>query len=306
MSNHADELSIQQMCSVFGVARSGYYKWLRQGNTTQRSAADAALTEQIRAVFEESAGTYGRPRIYAELEAQGVSCSRRRIARLMRTAGLDATPARRRSRTTQSDGQQHSVCNVLDRDFTADAPNRKWLVDITGIWTDEGWLYLASVLDLFSRRIVGWAMDEHMPDELTQEALEMAILQRRPPDQLLHHADQGSQYTSDDYQALLAKHRMLASFSGVGCCYDNAPMESFWGTLKTELVYRTHYHTRAESKNAIFDYIERWYNRQRRHSCAGQKYIRSTFAESLKEGSRSKLVELFLRRRNFDQHRLRS
>jgi putative transposase len=158
---------------------------------------------------------------------------------------------------------------VLARDFTADAPNRKWLVDITGVWTDAGWLYLAGVLDLFSRRLVGWAMDEHMPDELTQEALEMAILQRRPPDQLLHHADQGSQHTSDEYQALLAKHRMLASFSGVGCCYDNAPMESFWGTLKTELVYRAHYRTRAEAKNAIFDYIEGWYNRQRRHSTLG-------------------------------------
>jgi putative transposase len=269
MNNHANEFSLQQMCSVFGVARSGYYKWLRQGSVTQRSAADAALTEQIRAVFEQSGGTYGSPRIYAELKSQDVCCSRRRIVRLMRSANLDATPARRRARTTQTDGQQHSVCNVLARDFTADAPNRKWLVDITGIWTDEGWLYLAGVLDLFSRRLVGWAMDEHMPDELTQEALQMAILQRRPPELLLHHADQGSQYTSDQYQALLAKHRMLASFSGVGCCYDNAPMESFWGTLKTELVYRTHYRTRAAAKNAIFAYIEGWYNRQRRHSTLG-------------------------------------
>ena len=269
MNNHAHEFSLQQMCRVFGVARSGYYKWLHQGSVAQRSVADAALTEQIRAVFEQSGGTYGSPRIYAELKSQGVCCSRRRIARLMRSANLDATPARRRARTTQTDRQQHSVGNVLARDFTADAPNRKWLVDITGIWTDEGWLYLAGVLDLFARRLVGWAMDEHMPDELTQEALEMAIFQRRPPELLLHHADQGSQYTSDQYQALLAKHRMLVSFSGVGCCYDNAPMESFWGTLKTELVYRTHYRTRAEAKNAIFAYIEGWYNRQRRHSTLG-------------------------------------
>ena len=157
----------------------------------------------------------------------------------------------------------------MARDFTADAPNRKWLVDITGLWTDEGWLYLAGVLDLFSRRLIGWAMDEHMPDDLTQEALQMAILQRRPLELLVHHADQGSQYTSDQYQALLAKHRMLASFSGLGCCYDNAPMESFWGTLKTELVYRTHYRTRAEAKNATFAYIKGWYNRQRRHSTLG-------------------------------------
>jgi transposase InsO family protein len=157
----------------------------------------------------------------------------------------------------------------LARDFTADAPNRKWLVDITAIATDEGTLYLAGVLDLFSRRLVGWAMDEHMPDELTQDALEMAILQRKPPAQLLHHSDQGRQYTSEQYQALLAKHNMLTSLSGVGCCYDNAPMESFWGTLNTELVYRAHYRTRAEAKNAIFAYIEGWYNRQRRHSTLG-------------------------------------
>jgi len=269
MSKHTDEFSLQQMGDAFGVARSGYYKWLRQGRVTQRCAADATLTQQIRAVFEHSSGTYGSPRIYAELKSQGVCCSRRRIARLMRAAKLDATPPRRRSRTTQSDGQQHSICNGLARDFEADAPNRTWLVDITGIWTDEGWLYLAGVLDLFSRRLVGWAMDEHMPDELTQEALEMAIITRRPPQRLLHHADQGSQYTSDQYQALLAKHRMLVSFSGVGCCYDNAPMESFWGILKTELVYRAHYRTRAEAKTAIFAYIEGWYNRQRRHSTLG-------------------------------------
>ena len=205
MSNHTAEFSLQQMGSVVGVARSGYYKWLRQGRARQRSAADAVLTEHIRAVFEHRGGTYGSPRIYAELKSQGVGGSRRRIARLMRSAKLAATPPRRRSRTTQSDDQPHATCNVLARDFTADAPHRKWGVDMTGIWTDEGWLYLAGVLDLFSPRLVGWAMDEHMPDELTQHALEMAILQRRPPDQLLQHADPGSQYTSDQYQALLAK-----------------------------------------------------------------------------------------------------
>jgi putative transposase len=187
----------------------------------------------------------------------------------MRQAQLSAALPRRRVKTTQADGRPHSTCNLLKRDFTASAPNQKWLVDITGIATDEGWLYLAGVLDLFSRRIVGWAMDEHMPDELTQAALEMAILQRKPPAELLHHSDQGSQYTSDEYQALLARHRMLSSLSGVGCCYDNAPMESLWGTLKSELIYRQHYRTRVEAKNAIFMYIEGWYNRQRRHSTLG-------------------------------------
>src|SRR5262249_469015 len=186
------------MCRAFGVARSGYYQWQHQGCTTQQAGADSTLTEQIRSVFEKSGQTYGSPRVHAELKAQGVQCSRRRVARLMQAAGLDATPARRRADTTQADGRQPSVTNLLRRDFTADAPNRKWLVDITGVWTDEGWLYLAGVLDLFSRRLVGWAMADQMPDELTQAALKMAIRQRRPPDQLLHHADQGSQYTTAD------------------------------------------------------------------------------------------------------------
>lgn len=263
------QFSVQGMCRVFGVSRSAYYAWVSAGCTSSQARVDAVLTEQIRGIFEQSGETYGSPRIYAELKAQAVSCSRRHVARLMRAAGLNATPTRHRITTTQRDGQGRSVSNVLGRDFTADAPNRKWLVDITAISTNEGALYLAGVLDLFSRRLVGWAMDAHMPDELTQEALEMAILQRKPPAQLLHHSDQGSQYTSDDYQALLAKHHMLASLSGVGCCYDNAPMESFWGTLKTELVYRQQYRTRAEAKNAIFAYIEGWYNRQRRHSTLG-------------------------------------
>ena len=269
MRDHAHEFSIRAMCHAFGVARSGYYAWVRAGCSTQQLCAAAVLTDQIRAIFEHSGQPYGSPRVYAELQAQGVRCSRRHVARLMRSAGLDATPARRRAHTTQADGRQPSVTNLLQRDFSADAPNRKWVVDITGVWTDEGWLYLAGVLDLFSRRLVGWAMADQMPDELTQAALKMAILARRPPDELLHHADQGSQYTSDEYQALLAAHHMLASFSGVGCCYDNAPMESFWGTLKTELIYRRHFHTRAEAKNAIFAYIEGWYNRQRRHSTLG-------------------------------------
>ena len=269
MKSHEGQFDVQVMCRAFGVSRSAYYAWGRAGCTTQQERADAVLSEQIRAIFEQSGRTYGSPRVYAELKSQGIRCSRRHVARLMRETGLNATPPRRRVTTTQRDGQQRSVSNLLARDFTAAAPNRKWLVDITAIETGEGPLYLAGVLDLFSRRLVGWAMDEHMPDELTQEALEMAIVQRRPPDKLLHHADQGSQYTSDEYQALLAKHHMLASFSGVGCCYDNAPMESFWATLKTELIYRAHYRTRQEAKNAIFAYIEGWYNRRRRHSTLG-------------------------------------
>ncbi len=266
---HAGEFEVRIMCQALGVSRSGYYSWCQRGETTTQESRDADLCQRIQAIFEASQGTYGSPRVYAELKAQGVACSRDHVADLMRRAHLSAAMPRRQVHTTQPDGRERQATNRLNRDFTATAPNQKWVVDITAIDTDEGWLYLAGVLDLFSRRLVGWAMDDHMPDELTQEALEMAILQRKPPAQLLHHSDQGSQYTSDAYQALLARHTMLTSLSGVGCCYDNAPMESFWGTLKTELVYRTHYRTRADAKNAIFAYIEGWYNRQRRHSTLG-------------------------------------
>jgi putative transposase len=269
MKAHETEFEVQVMSQALGVSRSGYYAWRKRGESTYRERTDRELTQRIETIFETSQQTYGSPRIYVELKAQGVACSREQVARLMRQSHLSATLPRHRVQTTRSDGQPRSVCNLLDRDFSAQTPNQKWVVDITAIGTDEGLLYLAGVLDLFSRRLVGWAMDEHMPDELTQAALEMAILQRQPPAELLHHSDQGSQYTSDDYQALLAKHRMLVSFSGVGCCYDNAPMESFWGTLKTEMVYRQHYNTRAEAKSAIFAYIEGWYNRQRRHSSLG-------------------------------------
>ena len=266
---HETDFEVQLMCRALAVSRSGYYAWCQRGETTQGEERKTALTSQIEQIFAASHQTYGSPRVYAELKAQGVRCSRQQVAGLMRQAGLSALMPRRRVQTTHRDGRPQSACNLLKRDFTAAQPNQKWLVDITAIATDEGWLYLAGVLDLFSRRIVGWAMDEQMPDDLTQAALEMAILQRRPPAELLHHSDQGRQYTSDDYQALLAKYHMVSSLSGVGCCYDNAPMESVWGTLKTELIYRQHYHSRAEAKNAIFAYIEGWYNRQRRHSSLG-------------------------------------
>lgn len=266
---HEAEFEVQVMCRALGVSRSGYYAWRQRGETTQPEQRKTALLHHIQQVFAASHQTYGSPRVYAELKAQGVRCSRQHVAWLMRQSGLSAVLPRRRVQTTRRDGRPHSACNLLKREFTAEQPNQKWLVDITAIATDEGWLYLAGVLDLFSRRIVGWAMDEHMPDELTQAALEMAIVQRHPPAEVLHHSDQGSQYTSDDYQALLAKYHMVSSLSGVGCCYDNAPMESLWGTLKTELIYRQHYRTRAEAKNAIFAYIEGWYNRQRRHSALG-------------------------------------
>ncbi len=214
MKSHETEFAVEGMCHVFGVSRSGYYAWRKRGESTCREPIDRELTERIVTIFERSHQTYGSPRIYAELKAQGIVCRRDQVAHLMRQAHLIATLSRRWVQTTRSDGQPRSVGNFLNRDFSAQTSNQKWVVDMTAIGTDEGGLYLAGVLDLFSRDIVGWAMDEHMPDELTQAALEMAILHRRPPSQLLYHSDQDSQYTSDEYQALLAKHNMLVSFRG--------------------------------------------------------------------------------------------
>jgi transposase InsO family protein len=205
-------------------------------------------------------------RVHAALQEQQVVCGKQRVARLMHSAGLQGKGrARRRPRTTVSDPTPAAAPNVLNRDFSADRPNPKWLVDITYIDTLEGVLYLAGVLDVFSRRAVGWAMADHMREELVEDALRLALSQRQPTHDLLHHSDQGSQYTSEDYLALLAKHHMTVSMSRAGDCYDNAMMESFWGTLKAECASAP-FATRAAARVAIFDYLEVWYNRQRLHS----------------------------------------
>ena len=247
----------------FGWAHDGAW---RRRPASAREMANQALIQQIEAVYNENRGVYGSPRIYRELKDQGVLCSENRIARLMRAGGLQAKQAKRFKVTTKRNRAHRVFPNLLKRDFEADQPDRKWLADMTYIATGEGWLYLAAILDLYSRRIVGWAMSDRMTSDLTISALEMALLQRQPRGDLVHHSDQGSQYTDQVYQVLLESHGIRASMNGVGTWYDNAPMESFFGTLKSELVHHCEYHTRYEARVDVFSYIESFYNRCRRHS----------------------------------------
>jgi transposase InsO family protein len=253
------------MCKVMDVSRSGYYTW-RRLLPSQREQANQELVAAIRQVHQNSMKTYGSPRMHAELKAQGYTCSLNRVARLMRLHNIQAEQRRRCKVTTQSEHAYPVAPNLLNREFDASHPNEKWAADITYIWTDEGWLYLAVVLDLFSRMVVGWAMDASLESGLVEQALRMALTRRCLGANLLHHSDQGSQYASLSFQALLADSSILASMSATGNCYDNAPVESFFATLKCELVNRRRYRTRAEAKLDIFWYIEAFYNRQRRHS----------------------------------------
>ena len=257
------------MCDVLGVSPAGYYAW-RSRPESRRSAANRALVDDIKRVHRDTRGRYGSPRIHVELKAQGRGASRGRIERLMRRHGIRAIMARpRRVRTTDSRHDLPIAPNLLDRSFSATAPNRVWLADITYIETDQGWLYLAAVMDLYSRRIVGWAMADHLRASLPLAALRMAISAQRPGVGLIHHSDRGVQYASADYRKLMQSAGLRASMSRKGDCYDNAPMESFFHTLKTELVHHRHYATRIEATRDIFAYIEGFYNRTRRHSAIG-------------------------------------
>jgi transposase InsO family protein len=268
MAAHAGEFRIERMCRVLGVGRSGYYAW-RSRPASQQARANEALLVQIQAEYETSRATYGSPRIQVALQRQGVRCSRKRIARLMQLHQIRAR-ARKKQRpvTTQREAGAMPAPNLLNQEFSASVPNQKWVSDITYIETAEGWLYLAVVLDLFSRRIVGWAMADHMEASLVEAAWNMALAQRHPQTGLLHHSDQGRQYTSTTYQSALAASHCQVSMSRVGNCYDNAAMESFFATLKTECATQP-FATRTQARSAIFEYIEAWYNRQRLHSSLG-------------------------------------
>jgi len=265
IENHRGELPVTRMCKALNVSPSGFYAW-RDRPVSAREMANEALVKKIETVYYDSYETYGSPRVYHELKAQGVSCSENRVARLMRLRGLQAKQVRRYKTTTKRNKKHPVAPNLLKRDFGADRPDRKWLTDITYIPTQEGWLYLAVILDLYNRGIVGWAMSERMSAALTIRALKMAIRKRRPGDGLIHHSDQGSQYTDGRYQALLKERGFQISMNGVGTWYDNAPMESFFGTLKGELVHHRVYRTRDEARPDLFYYIEAFYNRRRRHS----------------------------------------
>jgi putative transposase len=269
MQRHRQQYPVRMMCRVFSITASGYYRWCQQPQS-ERAAQNQQLLGQIQMVHQQSRQTYGSPKIQQALRQQGVRCGRNRIMRLMRQGGLASKRQRCFQRTMQVDPQHRYAPNHLQQRFVATAPNQVWLTDITYIATQEGWLYLAAVLDLYSRRIVGWAMDHQMTYALNQQALQMALRQRRPQThQLLHHSDRGSQYTSADYQQLLAKHRIQVSMSGTGNCYDNAPMESFFAQLKTEQLYHYRYPSRRAAMSSIFAYIEGFYNPHRLHGTLG-------------------------------------
>jgi len=271
IEEHRHEYPVTVMCQVLEVARNGYYKWRKQP-LSARKVADLVLLRHIRDIFEQSKETYGSYRIHAELAEQGIRCGRKRVARLMRTYNLKPKTVRSfKVVTTDSNHKLPVAPNRLKQQFRADRPDQLWLTDITYVPTAEGWLYLAVVLDVYSRRIVGWAMSDSLHRQLVIDALQMAITVRQPPPGLLHHSDRGSQYASDEYQALLTRAGMVTSMSRKGNCYDNAPVESFFGTFKTELVFHQQYATRAEARLDIFEYIEVFYNRFRRHSALGYK-----------------------------------
>lgn len=268
IDEQADKHEVRLMCKILGVSRSGYYSW-RSRPLSERAKGDQLMLVEIREIFQQSRRTYGYPRVHKELIARGITCGRDRVARLMRKAGLRAEHKRKYYVTTQSDHKRPVAPNLLGQDFVSETVNQKWLTDITFVPTDEGWLFLAPILDLYSRMIVGWAMEAYLDRRLTLKALKMALRRRHPPVGFLHHSDQGGQFASNVYQALLNAHEALISMSRKGNAYDNAPMESFFATLKVELVHRRHYRTRAEAKADIFEYIEVFYNRQRRHSALG-------------------------------------
>lgn len=268
MKAHQEDYSISRMCKVLKLGRSGYYAW-RKRKPSARKQSNQALTEEIKRVYLRSRRTYGSPRVHAALLKEGIICGRNRVARLMRETQLvGRRPRRRYPRTTQRRPGVVPAPNLLKRDFNAQQPNQKWVVDITYIDTAEGWLYLAPVLDLCGRKIVGWSMADHMKSSLVRSALKMAFDQRHPVADLLHHSDQGSQYTSADYLNLLNERGCQISMSGAGNCYDNAAMESFFSTLKSECA-TGQFESHAQARTAIFEFIEVWYNRQRLHSSLG-------------------------------------
>ena len=262
---HQKAWPINLMCRVLEVSTTGYYDW-RNRSPGVRACANQLLDVHIQQVFHQHKGRYGSPRIVDELNENGITCSENRVARRMQALGLQAVQTKKYKVTTDSEHDKPVAPNLLQQDFTAEGPNRKWVSDITYIWTRAGWLYLAVVMDLYSRSIIGWSINKRMTQQLVSDALTMALFRRGFPKDVIVHSDRGSQYCSKKYQALLKLNRLVCSMSRKGCCYDNAVMESFFHSLKVELVYREAYVTREQARQSIFEYIEIYYNRQRRHS----------------------------------------
>jgi putative transposase len=268
IEEHRNQWPVRLMCDILEVCPAGYYAWRGQPVSVQQQRRDALMVN-IQAIHQEFKARYGSPRIQKELVARQQRCSVNLVAKLMRENGIVAKTARKFRVTTNSNHGLPVAENVLDRQFNPSAANAVWLADFTYIWTREGWLYLAVVEDLYSRMAVGWSMAKDMTSRLVVDALEMAVQQRLPGANLLAHSDRGSQYASEHYQGLLAQHGITCSMSGKGDCWDNAPMESFFATLKKELIHGVDFATRAEARAAVFEYIEVFYNRQRRHSTLG-------------------------------------
>jgi putative transposase len=268
IEQHKQDWPVTVLCDALGVSPQGFYAWRQRPTSAQQQRRDALLV-QIRAVHAEVKQCYGSPRMAKELQAKGVPCCVNTVARLMHDNDIRSKTARKFRNTTDSNHPLPVAENVLDRQFAASGPNEKWVADITYIPTREGWLYLAVVEDLYSRMVVGWSMADHMQSRLVVDALAMAVQRRLPEEGLLAHSDRGSQYASDHYQRLLGAHGIECSMSGVGQCWDNAPMESFFASLKKELVHHEDYQTRAEARTSIVEYIEVFYNPKRRHSSLG-------------------------------------
>ena len=268
IEHHKQEFPIIAMCNVLGVSESGFYAW-RKRPACQRTREDAQLRQEIRQVFLTHRGRYGSPRIHMELKDQGRSISRKRVARLMREAALSARRKQRRVLTTRREASHPVAPNVLNREFTATAPNQKWVTDITYIPTAQSWLYLAVILDVYSRAVVGWSMSASCDEALVEGALKMAVARRRPQAGLLHHSDRGCQYTSHAYRRQLELLGIVVSMSRKGNCWDNAVMESFFGSLKAEGVGDSVYPSHEHARGSLFEYLEVYYNRHRRHSSLG-------------------------------------
>ena len=270
IENHRLSLRVLKMCQTLHVSPSGYYYW-RNRPESKQSVANRILLSHIRIVHKRSRENYGSPRVTDELNETGIPCGENRVEKLMRENNIRAKRSKKFKATTNSKHNYPVADNLLNRQFEVASPNSVWVSDITYIWTTEGWLYLAGVIDLHSRMVIGWSMSKRMTEQLTLDALNHAINRRQPTERLLHHSDRGSQYASKNYQKLLKENKITCSMSRKGNCWDNAVMESFFATLKTELIYHEIFITRKDAKLKIFEYIELFYNRKRRHSSLGYK-----------------------------------
>lgn len=290
MDAHRHEFELDEMGAVLEVSLSGYRAWARGGRPERKRLTDAQLLMLIRAIHAQFKGAYGSPRMVEELRSRGMAASKARVERLMRENGIRARHKRRYKATTDSRHALPVADNLLNRRFNPAAPNQVWTSDLTYLWTDEGWLYLAVVIDLFNREVIGWSIKPRMTADLVTDALRMAWFRRRPANGVLHHSDRGSQYASHAFQRELAGYGMTCSMSRKGNCWDNAPTESFFNSLKNERVYATRYATRDEARADVFDYIEPFYNRRRRHSTLGYKSPTQFMNDWLSEQHQKKLV----------------